>query len=52
MVQSVVLCCWEDGSWHFEWCRVWCFVAGRMVPGILSGVERGALLLGGWFLAF
>ena len=47
-MQSVVLCCWEDGSWHFEWC----FVAGRMVPGILIGAECGGLLLGGWFLAF
>ena len=36
LVQSVVLCCWQDGSWHFEWCRVWCCVAGRMVPGILK----------------
>jgi len=51
-VQNVVLCCWEDGSWNFDCCRVWCFVAGKMVPGILIGAECGALLLGGWFLAF
>ena len=31
---------------------MWCAVAGRMVPGILSGAECGVLLLGGWFLAF
>jgi len=31
---------------------VWCCVAERMFPGILIGAECGALLLGGWFLAF
>jgi hypothetical protein len=30
---------------------VWSYVAGRMVPSILSGAECGALL-GGLFLAF
>ena len=30
---------------------MWCAVAGRMVPGILSGAECGALLLGGWLRA-